>query len=336
MADRLAMYRAKRDVTATPARSRKAAGRDGASVASPARPKAARTASPRSAADSTAGVRFTHPERVLFKEPHITKEDLAAFYRDIGDFILPGLINRPQMLLRCPEGANGECFFQKHTSPGFPSAVHEVKDGKLRWLYVEDLRGLISLVQMSALEYHVWGCTVADLEHADRIVMDLDPGPAVPWKELIAAAVALQERLDAHKLKSFVRTSGGKGLHVVVPLKPAAEWDSVGAFARALAEDLVAARPDRYVAVASKAERPGKIFIDYLRNGRGSTAVCSYSLRNRPGAPIATPLSWEELPKVRAGDQYRFENIRRRLESLKGDPWAGIERVRQSLPRQRR
>ena len=328
-------------------RSLKAAGRDSAPVTSPVRgSKAARgkrrsgsSASTNSgpvAGDSPAGVRLTHPERVLFKEPHITKGDLAAFYRDIGEFILPGLVNRPQMLLRCPDGASGECFFQKHLSQGFPTAVHEVKDGKLRWLYVEDLKGLISLVQMSALEYHVWGCRVGDLEHADRIVMDLDPGPEVPWKELITAALALHERLDAHKLKSFVRTSGGKGLHVVIPLKPAAAWDAVGAFARALAEDLATERPERFVAVASKAKRPGRIFIDYLRNGRGSTAVCSYSLRNRPGAPIATPLTWEELPQVRAGDQYRFENIRRRLADLKADPWSGIERIRQSLPRARR
>jgi len=280
-------------------------------------------------------VRLTHPERVLFRDPEITKEQLATFYRDIAAFILPGLIRRPQMLLRCPDGADGECFFQKHIGRSFPKAVHEVADktSGQKWIYIDDLAGLLSLVQMNALEYHVWGCTIEDLEHADRIVMDLDPGEGVPWKHMIEAAHTLREQLSAARLQSFVRTSGGKGLHVVIPLNPAADWDAVGRFARALAEGLVTTRPERYLAVNSKAKRPGKIFIDYLRNARGSTAVCSYSLRNRASAPIATPLAWEELPKVRGGDQFRFDNIRRRLSGLSAEPWAGIERVKQVLPR---
>ena len=323
--------------------SLKPSQRDKAQVRSPVRPasKAAdaarrKPAKPRvAAALEVAQVRLTHPERILFKDPRITKEELATFYRDIAGFILPGLINRPQMLLRCPDGADGECFFQKHIGRSFPKAVHEVADkaSRQKWIYIDDLAGLLSLVQMNALEYHVWGCTVEDLEHADRIVMDLDPGEGVAWKHMIEAAHTLREQLSARKLESFVRTSGGKGLHVVIPLNPAADWDAVGSFARALADGLAATQPERYLAVNSKAKRPGKIFIDYLRNGRGSTAVCSYSLRNRAGAPIATPLTWDELPKVRGGDQFRFDNIRRRLSRLSADPWTGIERVKQALPR---
>jgi bifunctional non-homologous end joining protein LigD len=286
-------------------------------------------------ATEVSGVRLTHPDRILFKDPQITKRELAAFYRDIAAFILPGLRNRPQMLLRCPDGASGECFFQKHITPGFPPAVHAVRDRALKqsWIYIDDLAGLVSLVQMNTLEFHVWGCTRADLEHADRIVIDLDPGPDVPWKQVIEAALALHERLTAGRLQSFVRTTGGKGLHVVIPLAPAAAWDAVAGFARALAEACAGERPERYVAVASKNRRPGRIFIDYLRNARGATAVCSYSLRNRPGAPIATPLDWDELPKVKSGDAFRFANIGRRLARLSTDPWASIDRVHQSLPR---
>jgi bifunctional non-homologous end joining protein LigD len=212
--------------------------------------------------------------------------------------------------------------------------VREVNDrsAKQRWIYVEDLAGLLGLVQMSALEYHAWGCTVADLARADRVVMDLDPGPGVAWRQVIETALALRERLAARRLTSFVRTTGGKGLHVVIPLRPAAKWAAVSAFARGVAEDLVLMKPATYVAEASKAKRPGKIFVDYLRNARGSTAVCSYSLRNRPGAPIATPLHWEELPEVRAGDQFRNSNIGKRLAQLPADPWADIDRIEQRLP----
>ena len=238
------------------------------------------------------------------------------------------------MLLRCPDGDAGECFFQKHAGSGFPAAVRQVADraARQRWMYIEGLAGLIGLVQMNALEYHVWGSTIADLERADRVVIDLDPGPGVSWEHVIEAALDIRARLAALSLQSFVRTSGGKGLHVVVPVRPAAAWDSVRRFARALAEGAARDRPQRYLALATKAERGGKIFVDYLRNGRGATAVCSYSLRNRSGAPVATPLSWEELPGVRAPDQFAFANMRRRLASLRADPWAGIERVAQSLP----
>ena len=284
---------------------------------------------------AAAPFRITHPERVVFADPEVTKGELAAFYQRIAAHLLPDLIGRPVMLMRCPAGGAGECFFQKHRSPGFPAAVHEVNDTKdrQRWLYIEDLAGLMGLVQMNALEFHVWGSTVANLERADRLVIDLDPGPGVAWKSVIETALALRARLQAAKLQSFVRTTGGKGLHVVIPVRPACDWERARAFSRALAESLVREQPTRYLSVATKAERTGKIFIDYLRNGRGATAVCSYSLRNRPGAPIATPLTWEELPRLRGGDQFGYANIERRLARLPRDPWAGIDTLRQSLPK---
>jgi bifunctional non-homologous end joining protein LigD len=280
-------------------------------------------------------VHLTHPERLLFADPVITKADLAAFYAAIARFILPGLIKRPLMLLRCPDGAGGECFFQKHVSGTFPAAVHQVTDSgaRQRWMYIDNVAGLLGLVQMNAVEYHVWGAQVGDLERCDRLIMDLDPGSGVAWRAVVEAALRLRQRLEAHRLRSFVRTSGGKGLHVVIPLRPAASWESVREFARALAEDVARAAPQLYLTNASKSARDGRIFLDYLRNGRGATAVCSYSVRNRPGTPVATPLSWEELPRVRAADQFRFSNIRRRLSSLRADPWEDIGAVRQRLPR---
>ncbi len=237
-------------------------------------------------------------------------------------------------LLRCPDGVRGACFFQRHLSRGFPEAVREVKDPEdgQRWICIDGLEGLLGLMQMNAIEYHVWGATAVDLDHADRLVFDLDPAPDVTWKDVIRAALELRERLEHLELASFVRTSGGKGLHVVLPLRPAADWDSARSFSRALAETLAREQPRRYIATATKARRTGRIFIDYLRNGRGATAVASYSLRNRPGAPVATPLRWEELSRVRGPQQFAYTDIRRRLARLDADPWEGFGTLRQALP----
>jgi len=278
---------------------------------------------------------LTHPERQLFDDPPISKQQLAEFYRSIADFILPGLVRRPLMLLRCPQGVSGECFFQKHVARALPRELHEVDDrsARQRWLYIEGLEGLIALVQLNTVELHVWGCTVQDLERTDRLVMDLDPGAGVPWKHVREAALELRERLAALRLQCFVRTTGGKGLHLVIPLSPPAGWDAASSFARSLAESVARERPQRYLTVAAREQRSGRIFLDYLRNARGATAVCSYSLRRRAAAPVATPLAWEELTQLRAPDQFRFANLQRRLQRLSADPWADISRVRQSLPR---
>jgi bifunctional non-homologous end joining protein LigD len=288
----------------------------------------------RRARPAAAPPRLTHPQRQLFTDPPITKQQLAEFYTAIADFILPGLVRRPLMLLRCPQGGSGECFFQKHVARGLPPGLRELEDpaARQRWIYLEALEGLMALVQMNTVELQVWGCTVRDLERADWLVIDLDPGEGVPWLQVRQAAVELRERLAARRLRSFVRTTGGKGLHVVLPLSPPASWDAARKFARALAETMAREQPQRYLTAAAREKRAGRIFLDYLRNARGATAVCSYSLRRRAAAPVATPLAWEELAQLRAPDQFRFANIRRRLARLSDDPWAGIGSVRQSLP----
>ena len=190
----------------------------------------------------------------------------------------------------------------------------------------------MALVQAGVLEIHPWGSTVGDLDHPDRLIFDLDPGPHLDWNALIDAAVEVRERLECDGLKSFAKTSGGKGLHVVAPLHPDADWDAAKAYARGIAEAMAKDEPQRYTSVVSKAAREQKIFVDYLRNGRGATAVAPYSTRARAGAPVSTPLAWEELgPKLR-GDSFNVGNIRNRLSRLSADPWASFFKLAQSLP----
>ena len=212
-------------------------------------------------------------------------------------------------------------------------ALREASGTDATYFEVRDLEGLLGLVQVNAIELHPWGARTRDPERPDRLVMDLDPAPDVPFRAVVAGARELRERLATMKLESFVRTSGGKGLHVVVPLTPSASWDEAKEFTQALARAMEADAPDRYLSVATKAKRNGRIFIDYLRNARGSTAVASYTVRNRAGAPVATPLSWQELGRVRSGAQFTIRNIEARLARLREDPWAAIARVRQKLPR---
>lgn len=288
-----------------------------------------------SKAVASAAVTLSHPERLVFRKPAIRKQQLADFYTGIADWLLPGIRQRPISLLRCPDGAAGTCFFQRHLSSGFHDAVHEVllPDGRSgrQVIHIDDAEGLRALVQMGVIEIHAWGSTIDDLQRASRLVFDLDPGAGVEWRRVIAAARCLRERLGAVGLESFVRTSGGKGLHVVVPLAPAADWDSAKAFAQALARVLAAEQPDDFVAVAGERNRKGRIFIDYLRNSLTASAIASYSLRARPGAGVATPLAWEELGRLHSPAQYHFGNLSRRLARLR-DPWADIEKLRQSLP----
>ena len=277
---------------------------------------------------------FTHPERLIFTDPDITKAEVGALYRDIADQILPQIVGRPLALVRCPDGVGGECFFQKHLTPGFRDAVHAAcaRSERDPYVYIDDLDGLLALVQMNVVEIHVWGSTVARPETPNRIVFDLDPAPDVSWREVKAAARAVRERLAALKLESFLRASGGKGLHVVVPLSGDDGWDAVKAFSHALARTMAQEQPDRYLAVASKSRRQGRIFIDYLRNARGSTSVANYSLRARAGAPVAAPLGWDELSGLRSAAPFHFGNIRQRV-ARHPDPWRGIDDIEQALPR---
>jgi bifunctional non-homologous end joining protein LigD len=299
---------------------------------------ARKTSSKARAKRAKSDIKLTHPERVLIEKPRVTKQGLAEFYAGIAEHLLPGVIGRPLSLLRCPDGAGGECFFQKHPMTGMPEAIGigdaRNADGKKQeYVYVKDIEGVIGLVQMNVIEIHPWGSTIADLEHPDRIVFDLDPDTGVEWPRVRDAARIVRERLQAVGLESFLRTTGGKGLHVVVPLNPRPDWETAKAFAHALARTLEQESPKDFVSVATKNRRKGRIFVDYLRNARGSTAVASYCVRARPGAGVATPLRWEELARLKSGAQYTFDNIARRLKTMKEDPWQGFDEVRQALPR---
>ena len=280
-------------------------------------------------------MRLTHPERVVFADRGTRKRDVADYYLVVMAWLLPEIINRPLSIIRCTQGIEKACFFQKHHTAGLSLVdavpIEEESGEKADYLVVRNAEALMELVQFNALEFHPWGSTAEQPDCADRIVFDLDPGPGVTWPEIVAAARRIRSLLDELSLESFVRTSGGKGLHVVVPLNPGCPWSMVKPFARAFAESLAAGEPARYVATATKAERKGRIFLDYLRNGRGATSVASYSLRARAGAPVAVPLSWDELGKVKRADAFDIDSLPARLAKLKADPWARIDEVRQNL-----
>ena len=282
-------------------------------------------------------ITITHPERVVFPARGFTKGDVADYYRSIAPWLLPELVYRPISLVRCPDGVEGTCFFQKHHGGGLGANVASVtlreKDGgRADYVAVSDVAGLLELVQMNVLELHPWGARHTELERPDRLVFDLDPGPGVTWKEVAAAAREVRANLSDVGLESWVRLSGGKGLHVVVPLAPKARWDEAKAFCEAVADAMAQAAPQRYIATASKAKRSGRIFIDWLRNGRGATSVASWSLRAREGATVAVPLRWDELGRIAGPDAFDLVRAKRRAAALKRDPWEGFATIRQYLP----
>jgi bifunctional non-homologous end joining protein LigD len=277
--------------------------------------------------------RLTHPDRILWPDAGITKEGLAEFYAYIADWILPHLAGRVLSLVRCPSGVSETCFFAKHGWPGLSDAVKRVDVGeKERMLTLDSVEGLLDLVQASVLEIHPWGSTMANLEKPDRLIFDLDPGEDVTWRAVIDGALEIRSRLDALGLTSFVKTSGGKGLHVVLPIEPSASWDDAKAFTQSIAQQMAKARPDRYVATMAKVSRRGRIFIDYLRNGRGATAVAPYSTRALPSASVSMPLAWDELSESIRADHFNVDNLRKRLDVLKGEPWPDYFSIRQLLP----
>jgi bifunctional non-homologous end joining protein LigD len=248
--------------------------------------------------------------------------------------LLPEIANRPLSVIRCPDGTGKPCFFQKHHTPGLDRVgqvrLKEEGGNNANYLVAYDEQAVLELVQFNSLEFHPWGAHADDPERADRVVFDLDPGPGVPWAEVKRATVQVRDVLKQVKLKSFLRTTGGKGLHVVVPLNPPVPWPTVKAFAKGLAEAMAVAEPQRFLSTSTLKLRPKKIFIDYLRNGRGATAVASYSLRGRPGAPVAFPLAWPELEQLKRGDAYTLRNVPGLLKGRR-DPWAGFAKVKQDL-----
>ncbi len=282
-----------------------------------------------------AGVRLSHPNKLVVPEQGLTKLDVARYYEQIADRILPYLADRPLVLVRCPGGSGQKCFFQKHPGSGAPAALRRLlvkeKHRTEDYLMVDDLAGLVMLVQMGVLEIHVWGSRADQIEKPDRLVFDLDPDALVDWSEVVAAARQVKLILDELGLKSFVKTTGGKGLHVVVPIVRRQTWPEVKAFCRAVSELMVGAAPDHYINTASKAKRKEKIFIDYLRNDRGPTSVAPYSTRARSGAPVSVPLAWEELTARLKSDYFTVANLSAHLAKQEVDPWGDLPKSRQSL-----
>jgi bifunctional non-homologous end joining protein LigD len=267
-------------------------------------------------------VKLTHPDRLYWPDAGVTKQGLADYYAEIFRYAAPFVVGRPLALLRCPDGVDGQQFFQKHPWKGMGSAILEVADPKGETaIAIKDLDGMISLAQAGVLEIHPWGSTLADWERPDILIMDLDPGDGVAWEKVIAAACEIRERLERAGLAAFVKTSGGKGLHVAAPLKPQAEWPAVKNFVKAFADAMAADSPDAYVSTIPKARRQGKILIDYLRNQRGATAIAAYGARARPGAPVSMPLDWEELGPAIGPAHFTIANAPTRLASLRKTPW---------------
>ena len=277
---------------------------------------------------------ITHPDRVVYPALKASKGDVAVYYREVAPWMRPELGGRPLSVVRCPRGAANACFFQKHLGQGWGTHVLgvDVRGEKEQYLCIREAAGLLELVQMGVLEFHPWGALASDVDHADRIVFDLDPHPKVEWPRVTAAAKAVQRQLASIGLESFLRTSGNKGFHVVVPLKPAQPWAAVRAFAQAFSATMAQMQPREFVAVAGERNRVGKIFLDYLRNGRGATSVASFSLRAKPAAGVAMPLAWSELSRLPSSDAYTLRNAVAHIRRWKRDPWETVGTIRQTLP----
>ena len=283
-----------------------------------------------------AGVKLTHPDRVLYRGQGITKLGLARYYEAVADWMVPHVADRPLSIVRCPAGAGGGCFYQKHAGPGVPEQVKRVRiresGGRTAsYLYVDDLPGLAALAQIGVLEVHPWGTRVERLERPDRLVLDLDPAAGLAWSRVAEAAEEARALLRTLGLASFVKTTGGKGLHVVVPLRPEAGWDALRALGEGIGAEMTRRAPDRYTVNPLKAARRGRIFIDYLRNVRGATAVAAYSPRAKRGAPVSTPLAWSELSAATEPAAFTVETVPKRLAALRKDPWADFFSVDQAV-----
>jgi bifunctional non-homologous end joining protein LigD len=286
-------------------------------------------------AEEIEGVRVTHPDRVLFAAQGVTKRELIRHYVSVADRMLPYIANRPISLVRCPRGSGQECFFQKHASDGFPAEFKAVriteKSGTADYLYITDVRGLVASVQMGVLELHIWGCKVDDVEKPDRMIFDFDPDEGLAFAKVRDAAREMRERLEQVGLQSYPMVTGGKGVHVVVPLRTGHSWNEHREFAEAMARTMAADSPDLYVANMSKAKRRGKIYVDYLRNQRGATAIAPYSTRARADAYVALPVSWTQLSRLKDAHPAHVGELARFIRGR--DPWAGYHQSKQRLPK---
>ncbi len=283
-----------------------------------------------------AGVSISHPDKILDEESRLTKVQLAEYYDAVADHLLPHIANRPLSIVRCPEGSGKPCFFQKHLGMGVSQGIDSVpviaKKGTApeQYLTLSSREGLVGLAQMGVLELHPWGSSNKTLEEPDRIVIDLDPDPSLPWKRLVASAVEVRELMKHLGLESFVKSTGGKGIHVVAPILPKHEWPEIKTFAHHFVLMMERANPKLYLTKMTKAARTGKIFLDYLRNERGATAVAPYSPRARAGARVAMPLTWAELERTDP-KKFAVANFEEWKARLKRDPWLRMDEVKQQL-----
>ncbi|HEU4453542.1 MAG TPA: DNA ligase D, partial [Longimicrobium sp.] len=290
---------------------------------------------------TVAGVRLSNPDKVLYAEKGVTKLDLANYYVEIADWMLPHVGDRPLTLVRCPGGVPGDCFYQKHGDEHFIEQIGRVKitenDGDVKtYTYVDSVEGLVGMVQMGVLELHTSNAKIDDFEKPDRFIMDLDPAPDVPWARVMESAIEVRDLLEGIGLRSWVKTTGGKGLHVVVPLARRHTWDEVKDFSRAVAVETSARHFGKYITKSTLAKRKGKIFLDYLRNGRGATAIAAYCIRARPAAAISVPITWDELTPDFDPNQFTPDVVVRRMKKLKRDPWSDFFRSRQSITKKMR
>lgn len=285
---------------------------------------------------ATTSLPITHPAKVLDVASGLTKQMLAEYYLAVAERMLPHVADRPLSIVRCPDGIGGQVFYQKHTGMGMPDGVKSVtvpnrKTGKREeFLTIDSADGLVGMAQMGVLEIHPWGSRNESLEQPDRIIFDLDPDEAIAWKPLAGSAEELRTRLKRMGLVSFLKHTGGKGLHVVVPIKAEHTWPTVKEFAHALVLQMEKEQPNLYVTKMTKAIRKGRIYLDYLRNEREATSIAPFSPRARVGAPAAVTMSWSEL-ESKAAPSYRVADFEQWKSRLTRDPWKEMEKTRQGL-----
>jgi DNA ligase D len=302
--------------------------------------KTARASIPRLVTDrDLASIRLTNPEREMFGASGVTKLDLAIYYARVGDWMLPELLRRPVSLIRCPTGALKDCFYQRHAFPGLPPGIGTIalseEEERREFIYIETAQGFLALSQFGAVEFHPWGCRIDDPEHPDRLVVDLDPDPTVAWPQVRAGAEQVRERLRALGLEPFVRTTGGKGLHLVCAItRGACDWPTLKAFAEGISRVAARDAPQVFTSSPSKERRKGRIYLDWLRNARGSSAVASYSLRANADFTVATPIEWSELRNLESPRAFDRKRVLGRLARLGKDPWEGLEESAAPITRQ--
>jgi bifunctional non-homologous end joining protein LigD len=281
------------------------------------------------------GIKITHPDRVVFEQGNITKGDVARYYAAIAPLLLREVKNRPISLLRCPSGTKADCFYQRNVGFGLGPDVlpflWDYKGSSYKYIYIRDAKGLMEMIQRGVIEIHPWGATIDKIHTPDRMIFDLDPAPEVPFAKVKATAREIRQRLKKEGLESYLKCTGGKGLHIVVPLTPKAGWDEVKSWASDFAHKMVEEFPDEYVATITKSKRTGKILIDFFRNDYTATGIAGYSLRARPGAPVAAPLQWSELARLKSANQFDMAEALKRSKSRKMPAMRG-----QKLPKPRR